>query len=343
MEIITKGQVETYCKSIMGQCEGMNTMADINDFLQEPSLQKSGAKRIYAWLAKFRLISSNTSAGAIEILKLHREYQLRFKELNISPEEPLETLPRKVSDVIVADVNRSGAVFSEHLQDGGVVSFPEDGFYIQAYRVFTLTHLQGDEFTYTQGFDRFFLILFVLGLQFCDECDLPYGFAESLTYALLKKFLTVAKISELISGKLPPRFGLIDKELAKRFPEFEAFLKDNFMDSFNFTLRWFIVIFADLHTFSEILLIWDSVLLHLRHTDDYIDGLCLAHIDQMQERQMEISLQVKCDWDTVELVKLADKYMPRFVQKHELDLRNASLVLSLMIILFVLLWTIFYH
>jgi hypothetical protein len=257
----------------------------------------------------FKLIPSNRASIPSAVARLHEEYQTDISKTFKDPNNPLDGYePSRDASVIRADIARSIKWFHVISDASKLSPIPEDDIVIvHAYRVLaSLSKLKG--YSYTQGFDRYVFVTYVLGLHFTMAGKLPAEVAESLSFALTREILRLIKTDELLecSPAVASCNSRIDKLVTDQVPEVGRELADAGLTSYHYALRWQLLLFADEHPWDGIVAIWDAVFARKKYWDDMIAELALAHVKHVPPNPDVFALEriQKCKkWDAMLILK----------------------------------------
>jgi hypothetical protein len=213
------------------------------------------------------------------------------------------------SHLIQTDVFRGMHWFSRHASDLKLTPLLTSDADLRITRILVLLSLNFEDLSYTQSYDRYSYITFLLGLDFCSQTGLPAIFAESMAFFLTREFLSLVNIPRMFTNpvKTELHFKEIDVALMNFAPEIMGSLQAAGQGSIHFALRWEMLLFAHEHKIRPLLLIWDQILVNRQHFKDYVKALVFAHVRQIPPaRENEIvveKLQGFRDWEVVELLE----------------------------------------
>jgi hypothetical protein len=287
---------------------------DAYSFLSSPHAAKSNAMRLICWYISLGLISAQQSRWASSLFQYHRQYLDLVSQLRDSA-DPVSSLPsERDARLISSDVSRGMQWFQRHAVDLGLSPFHTRDAELRVGRILRLLSLTYG-INYTQSYDRYAFITYLLTLDFCGQTSLPARFGEALCFFITHRLLKSANVSHILrnSRSVEEHFRGLDGILMARVPEFMGQLKAEGQGSIHFALRWQLLLFADEHAIRPLLLIWDHFLIHLDNFNGYLDAMCLAHLTQIPlpaPDQIPIeALQRFRDWDALAIIAHAEELM----------------------------------
>jgi hypothetical protein len=188
------------------------------------------------------------------------------------------------------------------------ITLPEDPVpSLHAHRVLAAIDLANRYLVYTQGYDRYVLILYLLTLQFTTQWQLPPEVAESLTFHLTNKVLLLANLPVFLdcSKSTEKKFQLLDNAVHKRLPVLSKALKSYGHTSLHYALRWRLLLFSEEHPVREVFVLWDAIFAAKDSVDAFFEDLMVAHLRQIKiggDRGLVERIQKHRDWDCEELL-----------------------------------------
>lgn len=275
------------------------------EFLSEINDTKDPVQRIISWLVILKIIPNNKKEALISFRNLLAKYDKTFEwdHSNIT---------------IDVDVDRSIVWFMKNSQK---CNLPEK--YLEnstEYLKRILWHLSrlikpsdNLHYEYRQGFDRFVGNTYLLSLCFVHQLARNYKsslrlFAEVISLHLTRRLIDLAdsyfnplRISET------QLFVRLNGLMNEHFPNSSKILSDSNLSTFHFSVRWFLLLYADEHDFSNCLLLWDHLILRSQQPDEfqnYMDAIFLRHFEQIPvNRNCYIStIQTFRNWDMQKLL-----------------------------------------
>ena len=259
--------------------------------------------------------------------------------LGINNEFPLETLEKKQANVVCADISRYISTF---LRMSEALSLPKEILekaQFHCYRIIAIQCYKKKGFRYTQGYDRYIMICYLLSMCFCQQTGLSSSFAEASAFNLSSSLIEMANVPSLLES--PPvtekHFQKMDEEIFKLCPSTAKILHSSGHQSIYFALRWEILMFADEHDIDEILLLWDQIIYRKNRFQEFKFALCLAHIIQVplanSNEIMVEKIQNFRDWDHHKLILDALSFLkkPNILMRRQTHIAIVLLVLMLII------------
>jgi hypothetical protein len=298
--------------AVRGITTAISSIDDANTFLANPDPDKSNATRFVSWIVVLRLGSPSPSSWPSDLFGFYHSYQLLLAKLT-NPSEPLRCIPSEAeARTIASDVSRGMSWFTKHAEDlglsGGLTADAEE----RVVRVLVLLSLTFSEFRYTQSYDRYAFITYLLALDFCGQGGLPPDFAEAMCFPLAREWLSIRRVSHFLERPAATElhFNEMDDALMSFAPKLMGPLRRAGHGSIHFAFRWELLLFADEHDVKPLLLIWDHILLHRSDFKRYMRALCLAHVKQIARHgRREITMervQTYRGWDVQRIIKDAN-------------------------------------
>jgi hypothetical protein len=230
--------------------------------------------------------------------------------------DPLASLEsERESHTISSDVFRGMPWFSDHASRLNLTPFLTADAESRVVRILALMSLTFSQLSYTQSYDRYVFVNFLLCLTFCSESSLPPAFAEAMCFHLARRWINLVQVSSLVENATATElhFVELDDQLKLFAPGIMIPLRQSGQSSIHFAFRWQLLLFADEHSIKPLLLIWDQILLHQMNFKRYMSVLCLAHVRQIppllpQEIPIE-KLQTFRDWDVRRILSDAESIL----------------------------------
>jgi len=258
-------------------------LSDVNEFISRIDISKDQIIRVFSWMIHFGIIEFNGTTFGEQIIDLHHRYiDLVNERIGGFDINPLDFVPSE-SQTIQADVKRSHFLFEKTCENIGIEMVFQENVLEIAYRVLCMLSLCVESLVYTQGFDRFMLHTYALGLLFIKRIGLPIELAESISYYLTREFLLYADISSSLMdpSESEAMFLQLDSMIQVHSPTIYESLTSSNLSSFHFALRWKLLFFADEYESPALYLIWDQLLMNSHRFMDYFFALSLAHVFQI--------------------------------------------------------------
>jgi hypothetical protein len=259
-------------------------------------------------MVAFQYVSPSHTSWATELFDLYNRYQ----SIRGSLSDPSQLTTERESSTISSDVFRGMPWFSDHASGLNLTSFLTADAEARVVRILTLLSLTFSELNYTQSYDRYVFINFLLCLTFCAETSLPPAFAEAMCFHLSRRWLKLVQVSNFLEDAAATElhFGELDNKLMLFAPGIMTPLRQTGHSSIHFAFRWELLLFADEHSIKPLLLIWDQILVHQMNFKQYLEALCLAHVRQIppllpNENPAE-KLQTFRSWDVRRILSDAE-------------------------------------
>jgi hypothetical protein len=315
---------------------------DVRFFLSTRDVTKSNATRFICWMISFGFLSASDVAWARELFSLYHDYRRLLGRLSDLQNPIIDITNMSESRLIQVDVFRGMHWFGRHASDLKLSPFLTADASVRMTRVLVLLSLNFENFTYTQSYDRYPYITFLLTLDFCSQTGLPSVFAEAMSFFLTREFLVLVNIPQMLENptNTEQHFHEIDEQLVVYAPAVILPMRAAGQGSVHFALRWEMLLFAHEHRIRPLLLIWDQILLNRTRFREYLSALVLAHVKQIPPvRGDEIvveKMQRFKDWDVGRLIDDCDKFTGK---RYEIRCPTQwTLVILIVVGLLVLAW-----
>jgi len=294
-------------ESITTIITNLQSQNGVSAFLESVDLKKDNVIRFVAWLNALQIIPISPNA----ILESFESHADRYRTL-VREKFDVQPVPHDDCSLIEMDVRRGMHIARAHSQTLGLsddqLSFCE----LHCQRILTILSRSSPKFSYTQGFDRFASIAYLISLNFALAVGQDASFAEPLAYFLTEQLLTLSSAACMLDagGSVLKGHASLDHRIKDLYPELWASLKEANHSSIHFAFRWKILMFADEHDLTSLFLIWDQLIAHRRQYSRYMEALCLAHIGQVPVEPdvfMVDRLQNFKQWDVPKLIADANR------------------------------------
>lgn len=285
--------------------------SDVNKFLTSVDQNKDPVLRVAAWLLSLNLI------GFTEIEKKIDSLTKAYKEIcnmNLSDfNNPRSSLESSEGELILLDTERTIYWFKKMASENGIndEKLLNDAIY-SVQRILSVLSKIDSFYHYMQGYDRYVFITFLLGLQAMKKINAEIIFAESISFFFCKELLKIVDVNKFTRDNqfTMKHFSEIDKEIAYVRPEVYNQLVAMHVSSVHFAMKWEILSFADEHKYSNILLIWDRIILFRNIYLKYISEMCVAHIRQVSFVDNEFIIQTiqnYRNWNVKDILNYTDQ------------------------------------
>lgn len=257
----------------------VSTSDSIHDFLISDFEVKDPTNRLISWMVTLNIIDSDPSTFAHSLFVLNNEYNKLVNE-HIN-ENSVTRGENQIS--IFKDLRRTIHWLVQISED---FEFKEDEFkdgIDRLTRVFTLFNIQKSDFHYLQGLDRYGSVCLIMASLYTKKSGFSMDFAESLTFYLTRAILDTVPFIKTFSQQSAIRdhFQKLDMILQEHLPSVYNVMVEGDCSTVFFGCRWEYLMFADEHSGSEILRIWDQIFARLPIIDKFIPCLTIAHLSQI--------------------------------------------------------------
>ena len=254
-------------------------------FLKNFEYDKDNAKRFLCWMLQFAIIPVDEEARAQALYECYDTYQNLILKNEFDKINPLDKLSTKQAHVVKADVDRSISQFDGFAKSLGIADKERQYAKEHVQRIIAVLTLEDQGFVYTQSYDRFFFVCYLLCLEFTINNDLPPTVAEAWTYFLAPKFIHIASASKLLGNpqETEELFKALDAEVKKYCPKTTELLEINNCGSIHYALHWQLVMFVDQYDINSLLYLWDQIIVERKRINDFMKALCIAHVMQVPE------------------------------------------------------------
>jgi hypothetical protein len=269
-------------------------------FLLRVAIDKNPTDRLLAWVFSF------FNHG--DISKLHSDYQCLITRFYPNPTRPLEQLPREPRHTITVDLQRSLRWFCTAASELELKLPSTPTYSLHAHRILASLVIADPFYAYTQGYDRFMLVTYLLSLLFTTESHMSPDIAESVSFHLTSKLLRIVNASSLLGHRLEREtvFRYYDELVETSMPELQAKIARNGFSSFHYALKWRLLFFTDEHSLQETFAIWDAIIALRDSFDEFFGDLMLAHLGQVtigDEMSIIQQIQQWRNWDCERLLR----------------------------------------
>ena len=291
----------------------------MRDFLMNREVNKDNIDRFITWMHWFNSMPSDSADWPLYI-----QYTLD----NFNRKKDLYSLESPLARTVIGDVKRSCDLFVSMAR---YMKIPEqfmDEPCFHITRIIVICLSERPQYEYTQGFDRYACVLYALALNYAISLDQGQDEAEPFAIELLSHFIELSELANKFNGTddVCQFVAVVDQFLLYHNKKIISVLTNSGYSSIHFVSPWTGVMFADIHTPEEILLLWDSILLHSNSFQQYILCLVSAHIDQIEMAtdpcQLLTSIQNHRVWDIQRVLTRAEQV---FNEKASLKWSLASL------------------
>ncbi|KAH0786764.1 hypothetical protein GPJ56_009293 [Histomonas meleagridis] len=247
------------------------------EFCKCYDLQKDQTYRLFSWMIELKLVKPSCDSVASQIINFYNKYK-----------EMVQQIPDPFTLLQFSDQNMLGI---------RILSFS----------------IQND-YSYTQGYDRFLWISLSVSLVFANNFNFPILFAESIAYQLLIKLIQIGNYNDFLNlDSFNEYFDDLSSIISSKAPMISNKLSENGVSPFFYALKWRLILFADIHETFDILQLWDNMFLHIDNFELYFKYLCVAHLKQIQsydeEEDLAEVIQSYKNWNLEDIIDDANEMM----------------------------------
>jgi hypothetical protein len=268
--------------------------SELGKFLSQADLLKDMGKRLFAYLISFKILPFDSFDWAEALFNLYNQYR-NWLEIHIknSMNKPLKLNP-EMKRVLKADLEKACRWFEMIAEDMNITTQTEDTVR-RISRVIVIKFFENPSYEYHQGHDRYLFVSYLLSLKACFQFSLDPSLAEALTFFLFEKWNQLSNIQGYLKEieHVQANFKKLDQMVLKFCPEIGSLIAQNGHSSFHFALSWHFLFFADEHPLHNLLLLWDSIILHQDQLSKYLFYLSVAHVKQVPIASQEIPMVEK--------------------------------------------------
>lgn len=291
------------------------TLGDVDAFLSHMDVNKDNSTRFVCWLIAFGLLAPDHEKWADQLYRLYEKYEDNVIPLLHDPANPLQSVTSSSATIIQCDLMRGIHWFEMFAKELKLSDFYTKDAELMATRVLSALSLSVPGFSYCQGYDRYMFMTQLLALDFCAQSGLDPQFAEAISFFLADQFIKMTHISRYLENPVltEEHFEKMDQVMMTVVPDTMRLLSVAQQGSIHFALRWELLLFADEYDARPLMLLWDQVLRNKEKYEQFLFGLCIAHIKQVpvaapHEIMVEKIQQFK-SWNIQEIVQDASYYM----------------------------------
>lgn len=307
---------DTIQGALISQSGSIYDEDDIQRFLLQPDLKKHMGERFICWMINFQILPPLRYKWTDSIISLISQYEKMCSDyLGENFSNPLNCIDASSAFIIKSDTERTMPLLQKLASQLDIKINQLSDVLILSQRIFVILSKSSPQLSYTQGYDRFILISFLICFSFTHHAGLPTIIGESLTYFLLQSIIlfnpTARELED--STLIHERFSKLDLLVEKEEPSISSLLKKEGHSSLHYALKWHLTLFVDIHTAPEIMYIWDQIIAHLSESDEYIRYLCVGHLRQVSlpefADEMAMGIQRTTNWDVLKIVEDANQLM----------------------------------
>lgn len=284
------------------------------NFLKSFDNNKSPTGRLVAWSLAFGLFSGNKSTWSNDLCSLASHYfSLIDQNFSAFFMNPLDGAPDDFRDTLKIDLIRTIHWYERIADEIGLDPSSTPDALLRISRIYTTIVFYAPNIGYRQGFDRYGCVFFALTALVCKHGHLSLDLAEAWAFSLTFRCLEVIPLRPLLSSQalLISHFKILDNLIANVDLKKWNILESTGTNSLFFGSRWEILLYADEHSGSEILQIWDHIFAHKSQLKEFIACTSVAHIEQIPIEQTDLSVNSTImhfsDWNIQELLSCAEE------------------------------------
>jgi hypothetical protein len=242
-----------------------------------------------------------------------------------------ECLPRDVTRHIIEDVRRAVFLFEDFARGIGI----EPRYFADAetsiVRFTVIMILEAPQYEYLQGYDRFSVVSYALGLGLAVKLGLSQIEGEAFAGVLLRRLVPLSYAHRYLASqaKMQEYFADVDSFLRVFNADIMRVLGDTGDGSVSFASNWAGLLFMDGKPPASVLLIWDQFVVHHEDVTTYFKAMASAHLFQVEKgttgyEQLN-AIQQFTAWDVPRLIADAERvygqtswgqpYEPRYIMK----------------------------
>jgi hypothetical protein len=304
---------EKFRRDIVKLTAPISTPSKLRSFLESRDVRKNNHTRLIAWLISFNFLSHGPDGIVSGLAGIRdRYFALAQDTLGDNLENPLAALSETDAKLISEDIERGGPGFAK---SAGAIRLQEHYFSfveLHARRILAVLAKTNPRYSYTQGYDRFVNLLYVICLNFSVKLRNSTDVVEGLTFFLAQALISQADLLDTLqyTDRVAIHYQKLDRKIKRQSNDLYRILKKYGQSSFYFALRWELLMFADEHPVPEVYLLWDTLIAHQRNYAKYRTAMCLAHIRQVpveDSATMIANLQDFKNWDIVRILNDTDR------------------------------------
>jgi hypothetical protein len=291
-------------------------LAGARAFLQRrDNGQKDGASRYLAWLMVLGGLPEDPELWAQGLYYSVRGYRAKFGYyLNDGTKDLPDCLDPKLICHIREDISRAIFLFEGFAHALGIPAGSWTHAETSVARVTIIMLSEAPQFDYIQGYDRFAIVSYALGLATALRFGLGQIEGEAFAIRLFRRLVPLSGAhAYLVSqGATRDYFCDVDAYLRVFQPLIMQTLAQAAASSVSFALNWSGLLFLDQKTPLDVLLIWDQFVLRNTATNAYFKAMTAAHLNQVPRMDTAFeqlgAIQRMASWDVPRLLDDAEKF-----------------------------------
>jgi hypothetical protein len=191
--------------------------------------------------------------------------------------------------------------------------------------------LEAPQYEYLQGYDRFAMVSYGLGLGLALKLGLSQIEGEAFGGVLLRRIVALSSAHKYLASqaKMQEYFSGVDSFLRVFNADMMRVLGEIGDGSVSFASNWAGLLFMDGKSPTSVLLIWDQFVLHQDDPTTYFKAMASAHLYQVGKGRTGFeqlnAIQQFSAWDVPRLILDAERvykqtswgqpYEPRYIMK----------------------------
>jgi hypothetical protein len=182
-------------------------------------------------------------------------------------------------------------------------------------RIIIILLRETPQYEYIQGYDRYAILSYALGLATALKLGLSQIEGEAFAIRLFRRLIPLSDAHAYLAsqGKTQEYFCDVDAYLKVFHPAIMGTLAQAGESSVSFAINWSGLLFLEQKTPLDVLLLWDNFV--LRHNDQtaYFKAMTAAHLNQVPREATAFeqlgAIQRMASWNVQRLLDDAEKFM----------------------------------
>jgi hypothetical protein len=181
-------------------------------------------------------------------------------------------------------------------------------------RIIIIMLSEAPHFEYIQGYDRFAIVSYALGLATSLRLGLSQIEGEAFAIRLFRRLVPLSGAHRYLvsEGATRDYFCDVDAYLRVFHPAIMQTLAQTAGSSVSFALNWSGLLFLDQKRPLDVLLIWDQFVLRNTASNAYFKAMTAAHLNQVPRMETAFeqlgAIQRMASWDVPLLLSDAEKF-----------------------------------
>jgi hypothetical protein len=285
---------------------------DVRLFLLTNIPEKRVADRFISWCIQLRLIPSvRQKWGTALYLKAQDYFNLCRRELTKRPLDPLYLIPTEFDTIIRTDIAETKHWFHDIVRDCGLDGREiDDDFDLRLQRIYAIQTLASPDSKYTVGLVRVGSVCLAMAAAFCRHAGLHPDFGEAISYHMTNVISSVIPARRLLDShqRFVAHFAASDQAMRLLRPELFAKLPSG---TLSFGMKWEMTLFGASHSGVIILNMWDQIFGRFESLPEFVQGLTIAHIIQLEIEEVDGVVDIKegQKWDALKIIEDATRIL----------------------------------